>query len=181
MVQPCERERRPGLRTRSTGIGCVGRITTFSETEDGRYLITLNGPDPLRHPPSELPSDRGYRRVVPRLRERFRDDLERGQGVARASTARATLLAALRAYFEVQSGLDGDWDAIEKTPDERLVTSLAMVCPFDPPEKQALAGSRHPAGAGRDHDHHIPHVWHTIPTANRPAPLGTALKRGHQP
>jgi Lon protease-like protein len=43
----------------------------------------------------------------------------------------------LRAYFKLH-GLSANWDAIETTPDERLVTSLAMICPFDPSEKQAL-------------------------------------------
>ena len=50
---------------------------------------------------------------------------------------REGLLQALDAYFD-SNGIEGDWETIRETPDERLVTSLAMVCPFEPPEKQAL-------------------------------------------
>ncbi len=50
---------------------------------------------------------------------------------------REQLLSSLRGYFQQQS-IDADWKAIESTPDERLVTSLAMICPFEPSEKQAL-------------------------------------------
>ena len=47
------------------------------------------------------------------------------------------MLHALGSYF-TNNGIEGDWDAIRKTPDERLISSLAMACPFEPPEKQAL-------------------------------------------
>ena len=47
------------------------------------------------------------------------------------------LLAALKDYFQV-AGIDGDWSAIEKAADDNLVISLAMACPFEPPEKQAI-------------------------------------------
>jgi Lon protease-like protein len=107
------------------------RQLAFSETEDGRYLITLAGL--IRFDVAEeLPLEQGYRRAVPNF-ERFRDDLSEDTD----DIDRDSLLEALRAYFEV-SGLDSDWSAVEKAPDESLVTSLAMACPFDPPEKQAL-------------------------------------------
>jgi Lon protease-like protein len=51
--------------------------------------------------------------------------------------ARDTLLAALRGYF-TQRGFDANWDAIKRLPDDMLVVTLAMVCPFEPAEKQAL-------------------------------------------
>ena len=50
---------------------------------------------------------------------------------------RARLLGVLQGYFEAQ-GIAADWNAIEASPEERLVTCLAMICPFAPPEKQAL-------------------------------------------
>jgi Lon protease-like protein len=50
---------------------------------------------------------------------------------------RTALLGALRPYFQAR-GIEANWDAVEQTPDALLVTMLAMVCPFDPPEKQAL-------------------------------------------
>ena len=130
MIQPSQDSEDPGTAA-TYRTGCAGRIVAFSETEDGRYLITLAGLirfDAAR----ELPLEEGYRRVVPDF-ERFRDDLSEDSD----DIDRESLLDALRAYFEV-SGLDGDWSAVEKAADESLVTSLAMACPFDPPEKQAL-------------------------------------------
>ena len=113
-------------------IGCAGRITSFSETDDGRYLITLTGVcrfEMVR----ELPIVRGYRRVDVSW-ERFAADLEEP---GPALFDRARLVEGLRTYFRIQ-GISANWDAIESTPDERLVTSLAMICPFEPSEKQAL-------------------------------------------
>jgi len=130
MIQPSAESDDPGgAETYKTG--CVGRIVAFQETEDGRYLITLAGLirfDVAR----ELPLEEGYRQVVAEF-GRFRDDLaEDTDGIDREG-----LLEALRGYFEA-TGLGGDWAAVEKAGDETLVTSLAMACPFDPPEKQAL-------------------------------------------
>ena len=113
-------------------IGCAGRITSFSETDDGRYLITLTGVcrfETVR----ELPIVRGYRRVDVSW-ERFAADLEEP---GPALFDRARLVEGLRTYFKIQ-GISANWDAIESTPDERLVTSLAMICPFEPSEKQAV-------------------------------------------
>jgi uncharacterized protein len=115
--------------------GCAGRITSFAETDDGRYLITLTGLcrfDVME----ELPLHRGYRRVVPRF-EPYRADLE---AESKAVIDRTRLCNALKAYFALQS-LAVDWEAIEETADEKLVTSLAMICPFEPSEKQALLES----------------------------------------
>jgi Lon protease-like protein len=47
------------------------------------------------------------------------------------------LIRGLRAYFQ-QHQISADWDAITSVPGERLLTSIAMICPFDPSEKQAL-------------------------------------------
>ena len=112
-------------------LGCAGRITAFSETEDNRYLITLTGL--IRFTVDEELAEQGsYRRVRPGF-ARFRVDLEEDEGLI----DREHLLHALGSYF-TNNGIEGDWDAIRKTSDERLVTSLAMICPFQPPEKQAL-------------------------------------------
>ncbi len=130
MVQPrAESEEQGSADVYQTG--CLGRICAFNETDEGHYLITLSGL--IRFTiETELPLQRGYRRVVPSY-QRFRDDLDEDQ----AAIDRSGLLAALSSYFQT-NGIEGDWDAIEQTPDEKLVTSLAMICPFEPPEKQAL-------------------------------------------
>ena len=124
-------------RLRDTGAakvydtGCTGRITAFSETEDGRYLITLTGL--IRFDVGkELPELNGYRRIVPDF-SRFRRDLESDL----AEIDRQGFLKTLDGYMEA-AGIEGDWSAIEDAETESLVTSLAMLCPFGPPEKQAL-------------------------------------------
>lgn len=115
--------------------GCAGRMTSFSETDDGRYLITLTGVarfDVAR----ELPRDRLYRRVVPEWQP-YRGDLEESVTVI----DRARLLAALKPFFQ-RHRIAAEWPAVEATPDQRLVTTVAMACPFVPAEKQALLEAR---------------------------------------
>lgn len=114
-------------------IGCAGRITSFSETSDGRYLITLTGICRFRIL-TELPSQAPYRQV--RVDHGpFADDLT--PPPAGDTTERGPLLDALRAYLEAR-GLDIDWDMAESAPTEALINSLSMALPFDPAEKQAL-------------------------------------------
>jgi Lon protease-like protein len=131
MIQPTDpnvREREPEVYA----LGCAGRVTSFAETPDGRYLITLTGVSRFRIR-EELPLLSGYRRVAADWGE-FAADLETG---APPEFDRDRLLSALKTYF-AQHQLKADWDAVRKTPGEELVTSLAMMCPFDPREKQAL-------------------------------------------
>jgi uncharacterized protein len=113
-------------------VGCAGRITAFSETDDGRYLITLTGVSRFRIR-EELPLLGGYRRVIadwgPFVRDR---DLSPEPGFDRDRFARA-----LKGYF-AQRQISADWEAIEKAPGEHLLTSIAMLCPFEASEKQAL-------------------------------------------
>ncbi len=114
-------------------IGCLGRISSFSETDDGRYLITLSGLTRFAVA-VELEMRRGYRRVRADI-TRFAADLEPAPEAV--AFDRDGLLAALRAYFQ-RRGFDANWDAIAKMPDDTLVVTLAMVCPFNAAEKQAL-------------------------------------------
>jgi hypothetical protein len=132
MIQPCE-DGRGEAAPKVYETGCVGRITSFTETDDGRYLVTLSGLirfDVAR----ELPSN-SYRQVEPDY-ARFEKDLEEDC----STIDRDHLMKVLGAYFEVNA-IEGDWEAIEQTGDERLVTSLAMICPLGAPEKQALLES----------------------------------------
>jgi Lon protease-like protein len=132
MIQPdpqvAPRAEGPGLYR----VGCLGRISSFSETNDGRYLITLAGI--VRFEVSEeLPMRRGYRRVRAEL-PRFSADLD---PPSELRLDREALLAALRRYF-AQRGIDANWDALAEMPDDTLVVTLCMVCPFGSAEKQAL-------------------------------------------
>ncbi len=114
-------------------VGCLGRLTSFSETDDRRYLITLTGVIRFMIA-GEIDMRRGYRRVSADYTPFFADLNLEPQAIG---VARDALLAALRGYF-TQRGFDANWDAIKRLPDDMLVVTLAMVCPFEPAEKQAL-------------------------------------------
>ncbi len=112
--------------------GCAGRIVSFAETDDGRLLITLSGMCRFAVV-EELPLAEGYRRVVAEY-GRFRDDMSADASV---DIDRDRLLGILKAYLEHES-IEANWKAIEGADDARLVASLAMMCPFQASEKQAL-------------------------------------------
>ena len=116
--------------------GCAGRLVSFSETEDGRYLITLSGL--IRFDIAEEHELRdGYRVVTPDWTP-YREDLSEGSS---DGINRTRILRSLRAYFTANK-VDANWEAIEETPSDRLVNALAMMCPFQPSEKQALLEAR---------------------------------------
>lgn len=113
-------------------IGCAGRIAQFSETDDGRYLITLIGVSRF-HVEGEPQARKPYR-VAQCDWGRFHADLAQSQ---EDSVNRRELIDALRRYLDAER-LDADWSSVERAKPEALVNSLAMICPFDPHEKQAL-------------------------------------------
>ena len=144
MIQPKTRERiaaddKPELHR----TGCVGKITSFTETSDGRYLINLTGIcrfDLKR----ELPPLRGYRRVEPDW-SAYAGDFE---APAESAFDRAALVDALRAYL-ARNEFAADWKAVEGTCTAELVVLLAAMCPFTPIEKQALLEAADAAERGR--------------------------------
>jgi uncharacterized protein len=131
MIQPQD-PHPSGMNPRVYPVGCAGRITAFAETDDGRFLITLTGVSRFRIL-DELPLRSGYRRVAADWRP-FARDLDDADEPA---IDRDRLLRGLRGYFG-RHNISADWEAIGKAPGERLVTTIAMVCPFEPSEKQAL-------------------------------------------
>lgn len=114
-------------------VGCAGRITQFEETEDGRFLINLRGIARFRVA-SELPLQDGYRRAKADWTDFVGDLVEPDESTP---VEKQRLFASLKPYFEAQE-IEANWDAIHDTPSERLINSLAMICPFEPLEKQAL-------------------------------------------
>jgi uncharacterized protein len=133
MIQP-----EPGAPRGETGpglyrTGCLGRLSSFAETEDGRLLVTLTGVIRFRVA-EELPMRHGYRRVRADYAG-FEADLDLSE--APAGIDRTALLGALRPFFKAR-GIEANWEAIEQTSDQLLVLTLAMVCPFEVREKQAL-------------------------------------------
>jgi Lon protease-like protein len=131
MIQPAigqEDEPLPGL----AAVGTVGRITGFSETDDGRYLITLTGVCRFALK-RELPAATPYRQALASY-DAFAGDFRQVSG---RSVDRAALIASLKAYAAVH-GFDVDWTAVEQAPVETIVNVASQICPFDAAAKQAL-------------------------------------------
>ena len=112
-------------------VGCVGRVTSFSETSDGRYLISLNGVCRFRIA-EELAARTPYRqcRIMP-----FAADLVEDAGAAEVD--RTALLKAFRQYLEANE-LEADWESVSRADNATLVNALSMMAPYGPAEKQAL-------------------------------------------
>jgi Lon protease-like protein len=120
-------------RPRLARVGCCGRVTSYSETGDGRYLITLTGVCRFEIG-EELIVPTPYRQVRARY-DLFAHDLDAQE--AAIEFDRPPFLAVLRRYLD-QRGLGIEWEAVNTAPAAALVNSLAMALPFDPAEKQAL-------------------------------------------
>ena len=114
-------------------VGCAGRVTSYAESSDGRYLITLTGI--IRFSTGdELPTRTPYRQVRADYTA-WAADLEAPDETA--EFVREPMFDALRAYLDRHS-LDVDWETAREAPEEALVNSLAMALPFEPGAKQAL-------------------------------------------
>lgn len=116
-----------------TRVGCAGRITSFAETSDGRYLITLTGVCRFEVA-AEMQVRTPYRQVRADFQP-YEADLQAPDPVAEFD--RDPFLDALAPYLSAR-GLDIDWDTARAAPQEALINSLAMALPFEPAEKQAL-------------------------------------------
>ncbi len=131
MIQPRDPEDRseaPELYP----IGCVGLMTGFRETEDDRCFITLKGVCRFGVI-EEIESENLYRQTLVTY-AKYRTDM---QPVDTRHVDREKLMPALRTFLDHYK-VDVDWETLEQVPDEALVRSLAMTCPFEPSEKQAL-------------------------------------------
>jgi Lon protease-like protein len=124
---------RPGLAV----VGCAGRITSYAETPDGRYLITLTGV--CRFETGEELNVRTPDRQVRAVYAPFEADL--ADAAIAPGADRRRFAKVLKRYLN-QRDLDLDWDTANAAPLESLVNSLAMGLPFTPPEKQALLEAR---------------------------------------
>jgi Lon protease-like protein len=115
-------------------IGCAGRVTQFAETPDGRYAITLTGVSRFEvgHDTTGFSP---YRRCDVDW-QKFSGDLA-APDLSDMDFDRENFLGLLSRYFDAMS-LSTDWDSLKDADDELLINSLAMLCPFDPEERQAL-------------------------------------------
>lgn len=114
-------------------IGCAGRLTGFSETDDGRYLISLTGLTRFRLE-GLLETDAPYLQGVVDWGA-FGQDL--GMAEEDPSFDREAFLFLMGRYF-ARHRLTIDWEDLGEEDDEILINSMAMMAPLDPAEKQAL-------------------------------------------
>jgi Lon protease-like protein len=114
-------------------VGCVGRITQFAESGDGRYVLELTGVARFKVV-QEQTALTLYRQCkvdyFPYL-----DDFTARKG--EQAVDREALLKALTEFLEANN-LKVDWEGIENAPNEALVNALAMMSPYGAPEKQAM-------------------------------------------
>ena len=115
-------------------IGCVGKITSFNETEDGRYLIVLNGV--CRYETiSEINSDKLYRECEVNF-EKFSSDLIEKNEQVKFSDLKQ-VFNDLKKLFE-QQGYQINWNDLEKQNVRQTINTLSMASPFTLEEKQIL-------------------------------------------
>ena len=130
MIQPSteEESENPPLYS----VGCAGRITSFNEIDDGCLLIVLTGMCRFKVL-SEMPRTRLYRMVKPEWTPYLADLGETDP----ALVDRARLIDLMRIYFKKNS-ISVDWSVVKNAPDDILLPTIVMICPFAPNEKQAL-------------------------------------------
>lgn len=132
MIQPSlDGARRTDGEPELCSVGCLGRIASFAETGDGRYLIALQGVCRFRvvHEAAVKTPYRQCRIAA------FLADLEEDQ--ATADVNRPALLKAFRAYLQAND-LEADWESVSRADNLMLVNALSMMAPYGPAEKQAL-------------------------------------------
>ena len=115
-------------------IGCVGKITSFNETEDGRYLIVLNGICRYENI-SEINSDKLYRECEVNF-EKFSNDLIQKKEQINFSDLKQ-IFNDLKKLFE-QQGYQINWKDLEKQDVSQTINTLSMASPFTLEEKQIL-------------------------------------------
>jgi uncharacterized protein len=126
MIQPAL----DGSENKLCNVGCLGRISSFAETGDGRYHLTLAGVCRFRMV-EEATVKTPWRQahITP-----FLGDLETPDG---KDVDRSALLKAFKSFLEANS-MDADWESVNRADNVMLVNSLSMMSPYGPAEKQAL-------------------------------------------
>ena len=132
MVQPVPAEE-DAKRPRLADVGCAGRITQFSETGDGRYMLSLTGIARFRIA-SEILATTPYRQAKVDFQS-YAGDFE--ARVGEEAVDRDGLMKALKEFLEANN-MEADWDGIRRAPTEALVNALCMMSPWGVREKQAL-------------------------------------------
>ena len=119
-------------------VGCVGKITSFNETDDGRYLIALSGVNRFKII-KEIESDKLYRECKISYNDFYSDQEENEEKISFKDLE--PLFRKLKNYFSKQ-GLVINWKELEKQDLEFSLNTLSMAAPFSLEEKQALIESQ---------------------------------------
>jgi Lon protease-like protein len=135
MIQPSEVEDDPGLAPLQR-IGCLGRISLSSETEDGRLLVNLTGITRFRIT-QEITAMTPYRQIEADYSP-FAADLKAAS--IDSSLDRDLLRSTVGRYFDAL-GIEANQKSMNLLPTTALVTQLAMLCPFESIERQAILES----------------------------------------
>lgn len=130
LVQPYDDE---GGADQLQRVGCLGRISSFSETDDGRMVVSLTGVARFAVA-EELNVLTPYRQIRADYRP-FESDLI--ADVGSIDVNREGVLDVLKRYLEA-NGMQADWPAIESSNNEALVNSLCIISPYGAQEKQAM-------------------------------------------
>jgi len=143
MVQPAESPMKPqsgndqlGTAPRNRPLyttGCVGMITDLAESKDGRLTLRLTGLSRFDII-EELPRTQTFREVNVTY-HRFPEDC--AAPLRSEIIDRQNLIQGVQKYLALYN-VAPNWDLLEKACDEELINGVAMICPFDPVEKQAL-------------------------------------------
>ena len=119
-------------------VGCVGKITSFSETDDGRYLIILNGICRFKII-DEISSDNLFRECEVKYDDFLKDLNEKSEEIKFSDLN--LIFQNLKGLFKKQ-GYEINWKEIEKQSLDQTINTLSMASPFSLEEKQVLLESK---------------------------------------
>lgn len=123
----------PGKSAPLRRVGCAGRLTAYTETDEGTIILSLSGIARFQIV-GEVETAKPYR-VCEVSYEPFVTDFARGSGQEQVNLTR--FMRVLRSYLDAHN-LRADWEALNRSPAELLINTLAMISPYGPEEKQAL-------------------------------------------
>jgi Lon protease-like protein len=119
-------------------IGCMGKITNFKDTSDGRYMIELNGLTRFKIT-KEIKNNKPYRECEISFEE-YQDDLDMPKEMLKFSDLKL-IFKDLKSLFE-KKGYLINWKSLEKQNLNETINALAMASPFTLEEKQILLESQ---------------------------------------
>ena len=133
MIQPRPNKNTKDSNLKFNNVGCAGRLISFTETDDSRYLITLSGVSRFNYV-------KNVDTFKPYINAEVEWDSFKDDGILETlpkSFNKDEFLEIISKYFTL-TNLQTDWESLKKADDELLINSLSILCPFENDEKQAL-------------------------------------------